>query len=248
MNIFNLNGKTAIVTGGTGLLGNEYLKVLKDFGASVVSIDLKNHNSFESYTCDISNQQQVKTVINEIYDRSGKIDILINNAAINPQPEGEMPQFVDYPSDLLYKSFDVNIMGTVYLTQEVIKTMLHGKVKGSIINVSSTYGIVSPDKAIYPTGYYKPVDYSITKSAIINFTRYIAAHYGEYGIRCNTLIPGGVFNGQDKEFVDKYSGKTPLGRMAEKNDYNGAVIFLASDASKYMTGAEVKVDGGFTCI
>lgn len=248
MSIFNLDGKIAIVTGGTGLLGSEYLKVLKDFGASVISIDLKEHRDFKSYVCDISDQLKVQTVINNIYEKFGKIDVLINNAAINPQPEGIMPQFTDYPSELLRKSLDVNIMGTVYLTQEVIKIMIKTKIKGSIINVSSTYGIVSPDKSIYPKGFFKPVDYSITKSAIINFTRYIAAHYGDAGIRCNTLIPGGVFNNQNEDFVKKYVQKTPLARMADKKDYNGAVVFLASDASKYMTGTEVIVDGGFTCI
>lgn len=248
MDIFNLSGKIAIITGGNGLLGNEYLKILHAYGAKVISIDISAHTEFDNYTCDIGDQQLVKNVISEISNKYGKIDILINNAAINPQPKGIMPQFTEYPSDLIQKSFEVNIMGTVYMTQEIIKRMLETKTKGSIINVSSTYGIVSPDKSIYPAGFFKPVDYAITKSAILNFTRYIAAHYGEYGIRCNTLIPGGVLNNQDTDFVEKYSKKTPLGRMAEKNDYNGAVLFLASDASSYMTGTEIVVDGGFTCI
>ena len=248
MNIFGLNNKIAIVTGGTGLLGNEYLNILQSFGAYVISIDLKKHKDFDSYICDISNQDQVKTVICDIYNRFGGINVLINNAAINPQPIGQMPQFIDYPAELLSKSLDTNILGTVFVTQEVIRIMMKSNIEGSIINVSSTYGIVSPDKSIYPAGYFKPVDYAITKSALINFTRYIAAHYGEFGIRCNTLIPGGVFNNQDAMFVSKYTKKTPLGRMANKCDYNGAIVFLASDASKYMTGTEVIIDGGFTCI
>lgn len=248
MNIFDLSGKTIVITGGMGLLGSEYLGILSDYGATVISVDLDKHPGFTSYKCDIGNRQQVKSVIKEISNSFGKVDALINNAAINPQPEGEMPQFTEYPADLIYKAIDVNIMGTVYMTQEVINVMLKTGTKGSIVNVSSTYGIVSPDKSIYPPGFFKPVDYAITKSAIVNFTRYVAAHYGEFGIRCNTLIPGGVFNNQEEEFVKKYTAKTPLGRMADKSDYNGAVLFLVSDASCYMTGAEIVVDGGFTCI
>ena len=189
----------------------------------------------------------------------GKIDVLVNNAAFNCPADNKGCNFVsfeDYPLELWKKSIDVNLTGMFICSQEAIRLMIKKKIKGSIINVSSIYGLVGPDQRIYHSikhpedkskKFVKPVDYSTTKSGVLNFTRYLAAMYGKHGIRVNTLTPGGVWDKQDKDFVENYSKKTVFGRMAEKTDYNGAILFLASDASKYMTGANLVVDGGWTC-
>ena len=175
-----------------------------------------------------------------------KIDVLINNAAYQGNDKIRTTKFVDLPLSIWNKSISVNLTGMFLCCQEIGKVMEKQK-KGVIINISSTYGIVSPDQRIYgKSGQNAGIFYSVTKSGVLNLTRYLASYWSKKGIRVNTLSPGGVEKGQDSKFVKKYSEKTMLGRMAKKDDYVGAIIFLASDASSYMTGSNLVIDGGWT--
>jgi NAD(P)-dependent dehydrogenase (short-subunit alcohol dehydrogenase family) len=264
-NIFSLEGKTAIVTGGAGLIGKMQCKALSDFGAKVVVCDLDlekteeiasklNNHSFAT-TLDVTKEESVTRVKNTVLSKTKSIDILVNNAAINDIFSNdssvlEQSMFENYSLELWEKSLKVNLTGT-FLSCKIFGSEMAKQKKGSIINVASTYGIVGPDQSIYcdENGnqiFYKSPSYPAGKGAIINFTRYLAAYWGGKGVRVNTLSPGGVYNEQEDFFISNYSKKTMLGRMANAEDYSGAIVFLASDASSYMTGANLVIDGGWT--
>lgn len=264
MNLFRLDGRVAIVTGACGLIGKEHCNALCEAGAFVVVADLNEESAtvFASSLpnaigigVDITNKESIESLRDRVLSKYGHIDILINNAAINdmfehPEHAGELSKFENYPLDAWQKSLDVNITGT-FLCSQVVGTVMAKVGKGSIVNVASTYGIVGPDQSLYekPDGsqeFYKSPAYPATKGAVINFTRFLAAYWGHRGVRVNTLSPGGVENSQDEWFVNNYAKRTPLKRMAVPTDYKGAIIFLASDASAYMTGANLVVDGGWT--
>jgi NAD(P)-dependent dehydrogenase (short-subunit alcohol dehydrogenase family) len=262
---FSLKNKIAVVTGALGLLGKEHCIALDEAGANVVVCDLNEdkcrlfanslNNESLAVAADITSKESVYYLKEKILQKFGKIDILINNAAVNdmfenPLSAGEESKFENYPLHLWQKSIDVNITGT-FLCSQLIGSEMAEKKSGSIINIASTYGIVAPDQSLYVNeeglqDFYKSVSYPVTKGAVISFTRFLAAYWGEKNVRVNSLSPGGVFNKQDDFFVKKYSQKTPLKRMADQTDYKGALVFLASDASSYMTGANLVVDGGFT--
>lgn len=263
--LFSLKGRVAIVTGAIGLIGKHHCKALSEAGACVIACDLDkaaaeefaftlDNNSIGDYL-DVTSVESITAVRDHILKKYGHIDVLINNAAINDMFENplsalEQSKFENYPLDMWNKSFGVNVTGT-FLCSQIFGTEMAKKGKGSIINVASTYGIVAPDQSIYKNEkgeqtFYKSAAYPAAKGAIISFTRFLASYWGEKGVRANTLSPGGVENSQDEFFVKNYSSKTPLGRMAAPSDYKGAVVFLASDASAYMTGANLVVDGGWT--
>jgi len=263
--IFSLKNKVAVVTGALGLIGKNHCQALAEAGANVIVCDLDESKckSFASdlsersigLSADITKKESVIELRDRILRKFKTIDILVNNAAINdmfenPQAAVSQSKFENYPLELWQKSLDVNVTG-MFLCSQVLGFEMVKKEKGSIINISSTYGIVGPDQSLYnkPDGsqsFYKSPAYPVTKGAVISFTRFLAAYWGNKGVRVNTLSPGGVENNQDEYFINNYSKKTPLGRMAKPTDYKGALIFLASDASEYMTGANLVVDGGWT--
>ena len=263
--LFSLKEKVAVVTGALGLIGKHHCHALADAGANVVVCDLNESEcaKFAStlsalslgISVDITNKKSVKDLKSKVISNYGKIDILVNNAALNDKFEDplaalEESKFENYPVEMFRKSLDVNVTG-MFLCSQIIGTEMADKRYGSIINVASTYGIVAPDQSIYKNEkgeqtFYKSAAYPVTKGAVISFTRFLAAYWGDKGVRVNTLSPGGVRDNQEEFFVKNYSAKTPLGRMAQPNDYKGALVFLASDASSYMTGANLIVDGGWT--
>jgi len=267
MELFSLKGKTAIVTGALGLIGKKHCEALVMAGANVVAADMdeKKAEAFAAslgeqhggLKVDVTNKHALEIARDKILTRYGSIDILVNNAAINDMFENpalakELSAFENYPLESFQQSLNVNVTG-VFLCSQVFGTVMAEQRSGSIINIASTYGMVGPDQSIYknPQGeqdFYKSAAYPVTKGAVVNFTRFLAAYWGNKGVRVNTLSPGGVENNQSEFFIENYSAKTPLGRMAKAGDYQGALIFLASDASVYMSGANLVVDGGWTAI
>jgi NAD(P)-dependent dehydrogenase (short-subunit alcohol dehydrogenase family) len=267
MELFSLKNKTAIVTGACGLIGKEHCRALAEAGANVVVADMNETACTEfaktlgadhmGLAINVTDKLSLEAGRDAILARYGSIDVLINNAAINdmfenPAMAATQSMFEHYPLDMWLKSLDVNVTG-VFLCSQVFGTVMAKQGKGSIINVASTYGVVGPDQSIYQNEkgeqtFYKSPAYPATKGAVVNFTRFLAAYWGQKGVRVNTLSPGGVENSQDEFFVQNYSKKTALKRMAVPTDYKGAVVFLSSDASAYMTGANLIVDGGWTAM
>ena len=271
MGLFDVKGKLAIVTGGQGDLGSEYVKTLASAGAMVAVLDVKQETNpkvqkliddgcpVANFKADVAKKDEVRSAMLGIIKRfGGAPTILINNAGLASHPDalaGENGPFEKYGEEIWDAMLDSHLKGMFIVSQIFIeKYRAAKKTSGSIINISSTYGIVSPEQAMYEfrrksgEKYYKPVGYSVAKSAVMNFTRWLADYcaYEKLGIRVNTLVPGGVYAGQDQEFVREYEKRVMLGRMATNADYNGAILFLASDASLYMTGAALVVDGGWT--
>jgi NAD(P)-dependent dehydrogenase (short-subunit alcohol dehydrogenase family) len=266
-NLFLLNQKTAVVTGALGLIGKKHCEALAAAGANVVVTDMdaeaaqtfalqlgQNHIGIG---LDVTSKQSLVDALNTILNQYDGLDILVNNAAINdkfedPAMAKELSAFENYPLEAFQRSLNVNVTG-VFLSSQILGTHMALQGSGSIINIASTYGMVGPDQTIYRNAageqtFYKSAAYPVTKGAIINFTRFLAAYWGHTGVRVNTLSPGGVENGQTQDFIGNYSAKTLLGRMAKASDYQGALVFLASEASAYMTGANLVVDGGWTAI
>ena len=259
--MFDLEGKVCVITGALGLLGRELVAALASAGGKVVLADL-DHRACVDRACalpdalghgvDITKQDSVVSVLAAVLDRYGQIDVLVNNAALNEKVEaGESAAMMEtFALDAFRRALDVNVTGT-FLCSQVFGSAMAVRGTGSIINVASTYGIVAPDQSLYrrPDGtqaFYKSPAYPTTKAAVLGFTRYLAAYWGHAGVRVNALSPGGIENAQEPWFVEAYAARTPLGRMAKPRDMTGAVVFLASDAAAYVTGANFVVDGGFT--
>jgi NAD(P)-dependent dehydrogenase (short-subunit alcohol dehydrogenase family) len=266
---FDMSGRTVIVTGGAGLLGREYGRALVDAGANVVLADIDGSRvdaiatdlgatggKIIGIAVDVTDEDSVAHLVRETLTAFGRIDGLVNNAALDPKfDRGKSAQlaitFENYPLELWNRALAVNLTGLFLCARAVAPSMLE-QGRGVIVNVSSTYGMVGPDQRLYESDRpdapreFKPVAYSVTKSGVLGFSRYLAAYWAGTGIRVNTLTPGGVLNEQPPEFVRRYSARTPLGRMADRREYCGALLFLLSDASSYMTGSNLVVDGGWT--
>ena len=265
---FEMDGQVVIITGGAGLLGCAYSTILSAAGAHVVIVDIDGEAAVnlahevesESGTkslgigADISNPDAVRSMVATVLGTFGRIDVLVNNAAINPKFDQEHAgehsnSFESFPFEQWQEAMEVNV-GGMFLCSQAVAESMRAAGKGVIINISSTYGIAGPDQRLYQREgeppQYKPVTYTVSKAAAIGLTKYLATYFAGTGIRVNTLTPGGVFAGHDDEFVRRYSARTVLGRMAERDEMATALLFLASDASSYMTGANLVVDGGWT--
>ncbi len=265
---FRLDGQVAVVTGGAGLLGKEFCRTLAQAGAAVVVSDLD-----EAAACKVAQELEdsagkavgvgvnvtqpdsVRGMVEAALKAYGRLDVLVCSAALDPKFDSSHAgqhrnTFEDYPAEMWRQALDVNLTGLFLCAQAAAKPML-AQNHGVIINICSTYGLVGPDQRIYrkpgeEEQSYKPVYYSVTKAGVLGLTRYLATYYAGKNIRANALTPGGVFNNHDEIFVQNYSARTVLGRMARGDEMNGALLFLASDASSYMTGANLVVDGGWT--
>ena len=270
--LFGLSGQVAVVTGGAGRLGSRYACALGRAGASVAAFDLPGRASphvdamiadggpVSRHAVDVTNRAAVDAALTEVAARFGTPTILVNNAGLGSSPSDaalETGRFERYPESAWDAMIASHLKSALVMSQAFIERFRHPNGArpsgGSIINISSTYGVVSPDQSVYEyrrrggAEYFKPVGYRVAKSGVLNFTRWLAEYCAPFGIRVNTLVPGGVREKDHApEFIAEYEKRTPLGRMAVETDYDGAVVFLASPASAYMTGATLVVDGGWT--
>lgn len=269
--LFDLGGRIAVVTGGTGQLGASYVRALLARGARVAVLDLAvgrealarrlgdvaDHPDLAGIAADVTRRDSLETALDAIRARWGEAPhVLVNNAALDSPPDAppaENGPFETYPEASWDRVMAVNAKG-VFLCCQVFGGAMAAAGRGSIINIASIYGVVSPDQSLYEyrrragEDFYKPVAYSASKSAVLNLTRYLATYWARQGVRVNTLTLAGVFNDQPAPFLEAYTARIPVGRMAAPDEYDGAVLFLASDASRYMTGANLVVDGGWTAI
>jgi NAD(P)-dependent dehydrogenase (short-subunit alcohol dehydrogenase family) len=271
--LFRVDGRVALVTGGAGLLGRRYCEALLQAGAQVVIGDVDGaraealaHELDATRTLgvrlDVADETSTQTTVQEAVRRFGRLDILVNNAALTVRGGSErlsasdyFAPFEDYKKHVWDQAIAVNITGMLLCAQAAGRQMLRQDPPGGVmVNISSTYGVVAPDQRLYDgvtspyadTSFNTPVSYAVTKTAVLGFTRYLATYWGRKNIRVNALTPHGVFDNHGDAFVTNFVYRSPLGRMARNDEYRGALLFLVSDASSYMTGANLIVDGGWT--
>ena len=273
MNKFDLSKRVGLITGGSGLLGLEHSIALLDSGASVVITDINKNTLLDTYNrlrrrydrervfykvLDVTNEQNIDEVFSELQKEGLYIDILINNAAIDPKVKStgllEESRLENFSTDTWEFEVKVGLTGAILCS----KTFGHGMASnngGVILNIASDLSVFAPDQRIYrkegldpDLQPVKPVSYSVIKHGLIGLTKYLATYWADRGVRCNALSPGGVYNGQDDDFVQKLTELIPLGRMANRSEYHGAIQFLCSDASEYMNGQNIIIDGGYTSI
>ena len=255
--LFDLEGRVAIVTGGMGQLGQVYLAGLAERGLRVASFDVAAGDvpdGVRAYEVDVTDRAAVAAALESVSAEWGVPHVLVNNAGLDSPPDApaaEVGPFEDYPEASFDEVMDVNVKGTLLCCQVVGGAMAR-EGRGSIVNVSSVYGLLSPPQDLYEfrraqgETFFKPVAYSVSKSAILNLTRYLATYWAKDGVRVNTLTLGGVERDQPQEFLDAFAARSPMGRMLDAREALGAVVFLASDASSYVTGSNVVVDGGWS--
>ena len=268
--LFNLSNRICIITGGAGLLGRKHAQATLIGGGIPVLIgrnearlentcrELKKdfpNKPVDYFSADITKQKELIKAKEYVLGKYGTVDVLINNAANNPKVEATSEnmgaiKFTNFPLNTWSQDIAVGLTGALLCCQ-IFGAVMENNKKGVILNISSEYGIMAPDQRLYwkaglaeEQQTIKPVTYSVVKHGIIGLTKYLAAYWGEKGIRCNTLCPSGIFDGQDAEFLEKYIKKIPLGRMSNADDYLGIILYMISDASSFMNGATIVVDGG----
>lgn len=269
-NLFDLSGRVCVITGGAGLLGKKHVEATligngipvligrsEDKLVKAVSVLSKNYQGkvIEYFSADITSKKELYKAKEYILNRYGSVDILINNAANNPKVEAASDnmgaiRFTNFPIDTWNQDIAVGLTGALICCQ-IFGEVMERQRSGVILNISSDYGIRAPDQRIYrkkdlpdEKQAIKPVTYSVVKHGMIGLTKYLATYWGNAGIRCNTLCPSGIYDGQDEEFLSNYVHKIPLGRMSQPDDYIGSVLYMISDASAFMNGATIIVDGG----
>ena len=268
MQKFSLKGQAAVVTGGAGLLGKEFCRTLAQAGAGVVVADLdgglaestaaeicQEGGHAVSVSVDVTRPDSTQSMVDACVNAFGRMDILVCSAALDPKVDPGTSvrgggRFEDYPLDQWKQALDVNLTG-LFLSAQAASRPMVAQGSGSMVFICSTYGLAGPDQRIYrkpgqENQPFKPVYYSVTKAGVLGLVRYLATYYAGTKIRANALTPGGVFNQHDDTFVQNYAYRTVMGRMANKDEMNGALLFLASEASSYMTGSNIVVDGGWT--
>lgn len=264
MNSFSLKGKNAVVTGGLGILGRHFCAGLASQGANLVVVDISAGTSDFANTlaaeygvktigieCDLTVPEAVASMVNKVIAIFGRIDILHNNAAGKGELSEFLKPFEEYSLKTWRQIMSLNV-DTMFLVAQAVGKEMKKSGGGSIIQTASVYGVVAPDMRIYEGSNYNgrsissPAVYSASKAAVIGLTQYLAAYWGPYNIRVNTLTPGGVESGQNAEFKQRYSARVPMGKMAQAEDIVGALVYLSSDASAYVTGQNIIVDGGLT--
>lgn len=270
---FMIPGRVIVITGGAGLLGKKHAEAVIEGGGIPVLLDIADEyldrakavlaekypgKTVEGYKTDITDRQQLEAVGDDLLKKYGHIDGLINNAANNPKVEGNSAnmkaiQLENFPLDMWLDDIAVGLTGS-FVCSQVFGGIMAKAGSGVILNISSDLGIIAPDQRIYrkeglkdDEQTVKPITYSVIKHGLIGMTKYLATYYAEKGVRANAVCPGGVFNGQNEEFLAKLTKLIPLGRMARVDEYKSTVLYMLSDASSYMTGSTVIIDGGRTC-
>jgi NAD(P)-dependent dehydrogenase (short-subunit alcohol dehydrogenase family) len=265
--LFDLKGRTAVVTGGLGILGMCFCRGLAEFGANVAVVDLDPAQCAEfsrdlagefgvkssGIACDVADVSSVRSMVEETVRSLGRVDVLHNNAASKSVDlDAFFAPFETYSLEEWRRIAAINVDGMFLVAQAIGNQMIRQGTGGSIVQTASIYGILGSDKRIYDGSFYlgrqisNPAIYSTSKAAVVGLTKYLAAYWADNGIRVNTLSPGGVESGQNEQFKQKYSARVPMGRMARSDEMVGALIFLASDASSYVTGQNIVVDGGLS--
>lgn len=264
LDTFRLDGKTAIVTGGGGILGQKFARGLASAGAQVAVVDLNYSAACEvaatigpaahGFGCDVANPESVHACVDAVVAHFGRIDILHNNAATKTaDPRKFFTAFEDYSLEVWREVMAVNIDGMFLMAQAVGRQLLIQEQGGAVIQTASIYGLVAPDPRIYAGSNYlggainTPAVYAASKAAVVGLTKWLATHWAQAGIRVNCLVPGGVSSGQNSMFSEKYANHVPMGRMASADEMVPALLYLASNASSYVTGQVLAVDGGWTC-
>ena len=268
---FDLTEKIAVITGGAGLLGEKHAEAIAEFGGIPILLDIDKKTGDEKAQriskeykvdcefqyCDITDESQVSSVRDFLLSKFGHIDILVNNAAIDPKVEAKngknLSRLENFPIDQWNLELSVGLTGTM-LCSKVFGYEMSKNGYGVILNISSDLGIIAPDQRLYLKDEIaeneqpvKPVTYSVIKHGLIGLTKYLATYWIDKGVRCNALCPGGIYNNQSDEFVKRISKLIPIGRMADSDEYKAAMVFLVSDASSYMNGEAVSMDGGRSC-